>query len=185
MIKTNIRAAGVAAAILAVGGSAVPAPAGSASAGHPPNTSGFPIDLGPAPNGLPQSCTFANNDASFVTVGGNAVSHETTNKNGDWGGLTFEGTAIFEETPYDGFNTTTGAPIDDGPSVPLYVGHLTYWNGGGNNAGGQTEGGFTADFHGTALVGTGTIDIHVTAHGTTNNAGTPTANVANVSVSCS
>ena len=184
-MKSNIRAVGAAAAMLAVGGSAVFASAGSATAVHPPNTSGHVIDIGPSPVGLPQSCTFANNDASFLTVSGNVVSHDETNKNGDWGGVTFEGTAIFQETPYNGFDPNTGAPIDTGPPVQLYVGRLSYWSGGGNNDGGQTEGGFTADFHGTALEGTGTIDLHVTGHGTTNNAGNPTSNVANVKLSCS
>ena len=160
------------------------APTAGASAVHPPNTSGHTIDIGPSPTGLPTTCQFPNNDASFLTVSGNAVSHMTSNKNGDWGGLTFEGTAIFQEAPYSGFDSN-GNPIDTGPPVQLYEGHLTYWTGGGNNAGGQTEGGFTANFHGMALSGSGTLDIHVNAHGTTNNAGTPTANVINVSVTCS
>jgi hypothetical protein len=184
MRKTIICSAGAAATMLATGGLAVFTPIVSASAIHPPNTSGQVIDLGPSPAGLPSNCPFANDDASFVTVAGNAVAHDTTNANGDWGGLTFEGTVIFQEAPYSGFDDF-GSPIDSGPAVPLYEGHLSYWNGGGNNAGGQTEGGATVGFHGTALSGPGTIDIHVNFQGTTNNAGTPTANVANVKVTCS
>ena len=183
MPKTSTRAAGAAAAALAIGSFAVFAPNVFASAGHPPTTSGHVIDLGPSPVGVPSNCPFANNDASVVTVGGNAVSHDTSNKNGDWGGLTFEGTAIFQEAPYSGFDQF-GNPIDTGPPVQLYEGHLSYWEGGGNNAGGQSEGGFTLDFHGTALSGTGKLDLHVNVHSATNDKGNPTANVANVSVTC-
>lgn len=183
MKRTTFGSAGIA-ATMAIGGIGVFAPTVLASAVHPPDTAGHVIDLGPSPLGLPANCPFANGDASFVTVGGNAVSHETSNKNGDWGGLTFEGTAIFQEAPYSGFDDM-GNPIDTGAPVQLYEGHLSYWNGGGNNSGGQTEGGATLDFHGTALAGTGTLDLHVNFHGTANNAGTPTANVQNVNIACS
>jgi hypothetical protein len=183
MKRTTICSAGAVATMLATGGLAVFTPIVSASAIHPP-APGNVIDLGPSPVALPSNCPFANEDASFWTVGGNAVEHDTSNKNGDWGGLTFEGTAIFQEAPYSGFDEY-GSPIDTGPAVPLYEGHLSYWSGDGNNAGGQTEGGATADFHGTALSGTGSIDIHVDFQSTTNNAGNPTANHANVKVTCS
>jgi hypothetical protein len=183
MRKPFARAACSAAAIATVGGMTVLVPVASASAIHPPNPGGHVIGLGPSPTGV-GNCTFANDDASFLTVSGNVVVHDTSNKNGDWGGLTFEGTAIFQEAPYNGFSSD-GNPIDIGPPVHLYEGHLSYWSGGGNNAGGQSEGGFTADFHGTAIRGTGTLDLHVTVHGTTNNAGTPTNSVGNVNATCS
>jgi hypothetical protein len=179
--KASARAACLAAGAISIGFAGF-APSASASAIHP-DPSGHAVDLGPSPTGV-GNCSFPNNDASFLTVSGNAVKHETSNKNGDWGGITFEGTAIFQEAPYSGFDSN-GNPIDTGSPVQLYEGHLSYWNGGGNNAGGQSEGGFTADFHGTALFGSGTLDIHVNVHGTTNNSGTPTANVTNVSVACS
>jgi hypothetical protein len=187
MKKTTICSAGAVATMLATGSFAVFTPIVSASATHSQSTAGNTIDLGPSPTGLPSNCPFANDDASFLTVGGNAVEHDTTVVHdgilADWSGFTFEGTAIFQEAPY-GFDEN-GNPVDTGPPVPLYEGHFTFWNGGGNNFGGQTEGGATADFHGTALSGTGTIDIHVNFQGTTNNAGNPTASVANVSVTCS
>lgn len=168
---------------MTIGSLAAFVPSASAAAMHPPTVAGHTIELGPSPVGV-GNCTFANNDSSFLTVSGNAVSHETTNKNGDWGGITFEGTAIFQEAPYDGIDSS-GNPIDIGPPVQLYEGHLSYCNGGGNNAGGQSEGGFTVDFHGTALSGSGTLDIHANVHGTTNDSGKSTANVGNVSVACS
>ena len=181
MRKIVARATSVAASAVIIGGLCAFAAAAGASATHP-NPSGHVIDLGPSPTGV-GNCTFANNDASFLVVSGNVVRHDTTNKNGDWGGITFTGDAIFQEAPYSGFDSN-GNPIDTGAPVGLYEGHLTYWTGGGNNAGGQSEGGETVTFHGTALSGAGTLDIHVNGHGTTNNSGAPTANVLNVSVSC-
>ena len=154
----------------------------SASAIHP-NPTGHVIDIGPAPTALPANCPFPNNDASFLVVSGNVVKHDTTNKNGDWGGLTFEGDAIFQEAPYSGFDPVTGNPIDTGPAVQYYEGHLTYWEGGGNNATGQNEGGSTLNFHGTGPLGT--LDVHVNGHGTINDNGTPTSNVFNLNASCS
>ena len=152
-------AAGLIAA--AMGFSAAPA-FGAAQTG---SAVGFPFDLGPSPVGLPASCPFANGDANFVFLSGTTVQHDTSNKNGDWGGATAEGTAQF----YEG-------------ATPLYQGHLTLWEGGGNNAHAQSENGFTLDFNGSGAAGT--LHIHVDAHGTTNNAGNPTANHQNVSISC-
>jgi hypothetical protein len=154
-----VGAAGLIAA--AMGLSAAPAFA-AAQAG---SAAGFPFDLGPSPVGLPVSCPFANDDANFVFLSGNTVQHFTSNKNGDWGGGTAEGTAQF----YEG-------------AAPLYRGHLTISEGGGNNAQAQSENGFTLDFNGSGTAGT--LHIHVDAHGTTNNGGTPTANHQNVSISC-
>jgi hypothetical protein len=182
MSKTSLRAV-VAAAVLATGGSALFAPNVFASASHP-NPAGQVIEIGPSPVGV-GNCSFANNDASFMVVSGHAVSHETSNKNGDWGGLTFTGTAIFQEAPYMDMG---GMIMDTGAPVQMYEGHLSYWTGGGNNAGGQTEGGLTLDFHGTAISGsgaTGSFDLHVNGHQTTNDAGNITANVTNVNVTCS
>ncbi len=159
----------------------IPASGAFAAAFHP-NPAGHTIDVGPSPTGVPANCPFTNEDASLLVVDGHAVSHDTSNKNGDWGGLTLTGTAIFQEAPYSGFDTM-GNPIDTGAPVPFYEGHLSYWEGGGNNAAAQTEGGFTLDFHGSGPAGS--FDLHVNTHQTTNNSGTPTASVANVSVTCS
>jgi hypothetical protein len=128
-----------------------------------------PLLTGPAGVPLPAGCpAFLSTDAwSLDLVSGNTTFHGTENKNGDWGGETGEGQA--QLTSSDG--------------TVQYAGHATIWGGGGNNSGGQTEGGFTLTFHGTGTAGT--IDIHVDQHGTTNNAGTPTGNVFNVTVTCS
>jgi len=186
MRKSAIGVAGLAAAVF-MGSAVAVAPIASASAFHP-DPSGHTLGLGPSPTGV-GNCPFANDDATFLVVSGNVVLHESTNKNGGWGGLTFEGDAIFREAPYSGFDDN-GNPIDTGAPVALYEGRLTYWEGGGNNATGQSEGGLTATFHGAAINGVGTVDIHVTAHqtlvhGTVDSPGTPTANVGNVNVSCS
>lgn len=154
-----VGAAGLVAA--AVGLSATPAFAAAQTG----SAAGFPFDLGPSPVGLPASCPFANGDANFVFLSGSTVQHDTANKNGDWGGATAEGTAQFYED-----------------STPLYQGHLTLWEGGGNNAQAQTEQGFTLDFHGSGPAGT--LHIHVNGHGTTNAHGVQTANVQNISISC-
>jgi hypothetical protein len=126
------------------------------------SVAGMTFDLGPSPVGLPSSCNFPNADANFVYLNGNGVFHGTSNKNGDWGGQTAEGTAVFYED-----------------TTQIAVGHLTIWGGGGNNAKGQTEGGLTLNF--TSSV----VSIHVNAHQTTNASGTPTANALNVQVTCS
>jgi len=99
-------------------------------------------------------------------VDGNSVSHGTENKNGDWGGFTAEGPAVL--TSSDG--------------TVQYRGHATVWGGGGNNKAGQSEGGFTLSFNASGPVGT--ISIHAHQHSTTNNAGTPTANVFSATVAC-
>jgi hypothetical protein len=143
----------------------LPASAALAAAQHG-SAAGMTIDLGPSPTGLPANCPFANGDANLTYLSGNAVQHGTSNNNGDWGGETSEGTAVFSEG-----------------SEPLYQGHLTEWDGGGNNAKAQTEFGETLTFHGTG--DGGTLDLQVTFHGTTNASGTPTANVQNVSITCS
>ena len=90
-----------------------------------------------------------------------------SNKNGDWGGETLTGQATFSE--------------NGGPA--LYAGKLTTWDGGGNNAKAQTEIGDTLTFHGSGPAGS--LDIHANFHQTTNAAGTLTANVTNVNVTCS
>jgi hypothetical protein len=137
---------------------ASPALAGGAAHG---SAQGMTFDLGSDPNGLPSSCQFANGDANFVFLSGSGVAHESSNKNGDWGGETVQGPAQF----YEG-------------STLIDTGHLTIWGGGGNNAKAQTEGGLTLNFVGSA------VTIHVNFHGTTNAAGTPTSNVVNVEVTC-
>jgi hypothetical protein len=126
------------------------------------DATGIPFELGPSPVGLPSNCLFANDDANFVFLSGNGVNHGTANKNGDWGGETIEGTAVF----YEG-------------SAPIDTGHLTFWGGGGNNLKGQSTNGFTFNFAGSI------VSIHVNGQFTTNAAGTPTASVQNVHVTCS
>lgn len=128
---------------------------------------GMPFNLGPSPAGLPPSCQFDNNDANFVFQSGTGVFHDTTNNNGDWGGATFQGTAVFYED-----------------STAIAQGHLTVWEGGGTNYPnqGQTESGLTANFTGTGPGGT--VQIHVNGHMTSNAQGQPTADVTNVQVSC-
>jgi hypothetical protein len=99
-------------------------------------------------------------------VAGNAVFHETANKNGDWGGFTGEGLAVL--TSSDG--------------TVQYTGHATEWGGGGNNSGGQSEGGFTLTYNGSGPAGP--IHIHANQHSTTNNAGTPTNGFLNATLTC-
>lgn len=153
-----------AAGLIAAGISLGSAPAFAAA--QTGSAAGMPFDLGPDPAGLPATCPFSNGDANLVFQSGTVVGHDTSNKNGDWGGMTAQGDAIF----YEG-------------TTPLYEGHLTIWGGGGNNAQAQTEGGLTLNFNGTG--DSGSLQIHVNFHSTTNNQGTPTANVANASVTCS
>lgn len=165
MKSTSIARCGIVAGaiVAATGLYAAPAFAGIQASGSIP--AGTPWDLGPSPVPLPQSCTFPNADANFVFQSGSFVAHDTTNNNGDWGGLTAQGTAVFYED-----------------STPIAQGHLTIWEGGGNNARGQSEGGMTVNFTG------GGIQIHVNGHGTVpanSSTGLPTANVQNVTVTCS
>jgi hypothetical protein len=101
-------------------------------------------------------------------VSGNAVSHFTSNNNGDWGGATAEGQAVLSK-------------VSDGTAQ--YSGHLQVWGGGGNNPGNQTMNGFTVNFQGSGTAGS--ILIHANMHVTTNNTGTTTANVASGSLTCS
>jgi hypothetical protein len=126
------------------------------------DATGIAIDLGPNPAGLPSSCDFPNGDANFVFLSGHVVTHDTTNKNGDWGGETGTGIAQFLE----------GSTVID-------TGHLTLWGGGGNNSTGQNEGGMTLNFVGS------TVTIHVNTHGTVSASGNEVGNVGNVHVTCS
>jgi hypothetical protein len=135
-----------------------------------------PLLTGPPPPfvSIPSNCpSFLSTDAWTLNfVDGNAVSHGTLNKNGDWGGFTAEGPAVL--TSSDG--------------TVQYTGHATEWGGGGQNSnpGGpptqQSVNGFTLHFNGSGP--SGMVSIHVNGHSTTNNAGTPTSNVNNVNVSC-
>jgi hypothetical protein len=185
MNQTKGRSLGVAAAafLVSAGLTFVAVPGALASAGHP-SPGGQVIDIGPSPVGLPGNCPFPNNDANFLVTSGHAVAHDTSNNNGDWGGLTFTGTATLRETPYSGFDSNNN-PIDTGAPVPLYSGHLTYWTGGGNNANGQNEGGATVNFSGTSLTGPAMVTIHVNFHGTMSSSGMMAGNPQNVSVTCS
>lgn len=154
----------VALACMLVFGSTTAAQASSA-AGHGPASLLNPVISGPAPF-LPADCPFSNDDLTLNFVDGNAVFYGTQNANGEWGGANASGTAVF---------------ADDG--TPLYQGHLNIWFGDGNNAGAQTETGFTMDYHGTGPGGS--LSIHVNQQNTTNNGGTPTANAMNLKITCS
>jgi hypothetical protein len=142
---------------------AVPAAHATATTG---SAAGFSMDLGPASQAIPGCPVSVGQDLNLVWDDGNLVEHGSSNKNGDWGGSTAEGTVEFQ---VDG--------------TTLFTGHGTFWGGGGNNKAGQSEGGFTLDFHGTGA--DGSLSLHVDGHMTTNNAGTPTANVMHVAASCS
>ena len=133
-----------------------------------PSTLG-PVDVGPSPTGIPASCPFSNGDFALVFSSGNAVFHDTTNANGDWGGETFTGPATW---------TLDG--------TPLYQGHATLWGGGGNNVQGQNENGFTLSFKGAGVSDSSqTLSVHVSggsatpAHSTTS-----TANRLHVDIVC-
>jgi hypothetical protein len=130
-----------------------------------------PVLTGPPPPfvTIPTNCpSFLSTDAwSLDFTSGNTVFHGTENKNGDWGGFTAEGWAV----------------LTDSHGTVEFAGHLTEWGGGGNNSGGQTAGGFTLTFNGSGIAGS--LSIRVTGHTTTNNAGTPTSNFQNVTVTCS
>jgi hypothetical protein len=161
-----------------MGGLALSSPSafGQASNGtthSDPSTFG-PVLTGPAPGPLSGNCPefLSTPNWALAFVGGNSVSHGTINNNGDWGGGTAEGPAV----------------LTDGTLIQ-YAGHLQEWGGGGQNSnpGGnptnQSENGFTLNFNGSGIAGS--ISIHANMHMTTNNSGTPTANVTNISVTCS
>jgi hypothetical protein len=143
----------------------------AAKAQHIPITDFNPAIPGPPPPGtnIPSNCpSFLSTDAWNINfVSGNAVAYGTENKNGDWGGGNAEGTAQF---------VTSDGTVQ-------YTGQLHVWFGGGNNKGGQSENGFTANFKGSGIAGTLSINAH--QHGTTNNHGIPTANIFGANVSCS
>ena len=173
-MKHSLAAALLAAGVLSLGGLALAvATASAGSALHcNPSSSQCPVGsliTGPSPVPLPGNCpSWLSTDTwSLDFTDGNAVLHESTNKNGDWGGVTAEGPAAL--TSFDG--------------TVQYAGHATEWGGGGNNSGGQTEGGFTLTFHGSGIAGS--LSIHVDGHSTTNNGGIQTNNFTNVAVSCS
>jgi hypothetical protein len=130
-----------------------------------------PVLTGPPPPfvTIPSNCpAFLGSDTwTLDFVSGKAVFHDTTNKNGDWGGFTAQGQATL---------TTSDDTVQ-------YAGHLTTWGGGGNNSGGQSTNGFTLDFNGSGVAGN--LTIHVNSHATTNPGGTGTANVQDVKVTCS
>ncbi len=153
------------AAIVAAGAALMLPATDAAAAAQTADAAGITFDLGPSPIGLPADCSFSNGDANFVYLDGNAVGHDTSNNNGDWGGETIEGTASFMEG-----------------DVALYEGHLTIWGGGGNNAKAQTEGGLTLTFTGTGPGGR--LTIHVSQHSTTNAGGRSTANQLVVQIGC-
>ena len=129
-----------------------------------------PVLTGPPPPfvTVPANCPefLSTPDWELNLVKGSAVFHFTGNNNGDWGGGTMQGQAVLST-----------------PDGPQYTGHLTQWFGQGNNAGGQTEMGFTLTYNGTGPAGS--ISIHANGHTTTNNAGTTTSNFNNATVTCS
>ena len=182
-MKSPVVAALLAAAAVSLAAGVTTALAGSGTfngTGHcnpsDPLCGANPLLTGPPPPfvTIPSNCPgFLSTDAwNLNFVDGKAVSHGTLNKNGDWGGFTAEGPAVL--------TSSNGAT--------QYSGHATEWAGGGQNSnpGGpptqQSEGGFTLHFNGSGPLGT--ISIHVDAHSTTNNSGTPTNNFTHVNVSC-
>jgi len=184
---TSVGAACVASGLLLVGtfgfsASAALAANGSGSSNHVSqhcDPSDPTCGVNPALTGpIPPFVSVVGNCPDFVAtdswilnfVSGNAHSHFTANKNGDWGGGTAEGQAEF---------TTSDGTVQ-------YAGHLTEWFGQGSNSptdANQTEMGFTLDFHGTGIAGN--LAIHANQHVTTNNAGTTTSNIINATVTCS
>ena len=185
MRTSAFRLACLAAATIAFSGVAVLAPVASAAPGGgatngtshcDPSTSACPMNLNPAFGGPPPPFVMIVGTCPAVLlsdnwllnfVSGSAVFHGTTNNNGSWGGFTAQGQA--QLTSSDG--------------TVQYAGHLTEWGGGGNNAGGQNEGGFTEDFTGTGIAGN--LAIHANGHMTMNNAGILTASVRNATATCS
>jgi hypothetical protein len=188
--KARLLATLGAAGALTFGGLAISsAPAFAASATQNSNTHCNPADptcgpgffqgiiTGPPPPfvTVPANCPawFSTDSWAVNFTDGNSVMHFTQNKNGDWGGGTATGSAVL---------VTSDGTVQ-------YSGHATVWGGGGQNSnpGGnptqQSVNGFTVHFIGSGP--TGSIDIHAHSHSTTNNAGTPTANVIGASVTCS
>jgi hypothetical protein len=148
--------------------------AGATAAQKLPATVFNPAITGPPPPGvtIPANCpAFLSSDSwSLNFVSGNGVGYGTMNKNGDWGGGNAEGVGV----------------LSTSDCTPVYQGHLHVWFGQGENSltgANQTETGFTLSFNGTGSPGSLTINAHM--HSTTNNAGTPTANVFGATVSCS
>jgi hypothetical protein len=164
-----------------VGGMATVGAAPAAFAGQNQHFNSFVFPLGGGGSGPPPGCPVQTGPNAIASASGNGVMHDSTNKNGDWGGVTYEGSAVFESVP-GGFDTN-GNPI--GPVTPLYEGHLTFWGGNGNNKAGQSTGGVTLTYQGTAITGasapSATIHIHFNGQTTTNNSGTTTANFMNAS----
>ena len=159
MIRPRITVPIAAAAALAAAVIGAPAAYATATTG---SAAGMTFDLGPNPFGLPGNCPFPNADANFLFLGGSTVSHDSSNKNGDWGGQTAQGPATF----YEG-------------STAIGTGHLTIWGGGGNNSKGQNEGGLTLNFTSSS------VSIHVNFHGTTSASGNQVGSITNVQVVCS
>src|SRR5947209_3215731 len=143
-MRTVSRLATLVASTIAIAGSAAFAPAAFAA---PPSGGTMtihcdlsstacplpfnPVISGPKPN-APQGCPsfLTTNHWNLNYVSGSAVIHETSNANGDWFTATAAGSAAL---------TKADGKIE-------YAGHLTEWFGGGNNAAGQTDGGFTLSF---------------------------------------
>lgn len=123
-----------------------------------------------APDSAP-SCPFADEVAylQFVPNEGNGVEYGTSNKNGGWGGDNGEG---------------PGEIVGPDGTTVLYTGHLHEWGGGGNNAQGQNENGFTASFNGTDGSG-GTVTAQGQMHTTTNAQGNTVVDNMTVTITCS
>jgi hypothetical protein len=157
-------------AFVALGGLMAIGVSGTAALASAQHYTGFYFPLTP-PGGLPPSCTFPQ-PAVLASNGGNGVQHGVTNKNGSWGGNTFEGDGVLAVLNQDGSVGDT-----------LYQGHITEWDGGGNNARGQNEGGLTLTFHGTSVTDGSSLSIHVNFHSTTNANGQTTNMIQNISCS--
>lgn len=181
------------ASALMAGGLVVAGPSAlaSATAQHLPAASLPPEVLSPTTglatvNGCPDA--LVSDWGVLMMNSGNAVMHDSTNKNGDWGGDTVEGigTITLYTTAPDNPDDPSSMPSDPDTNFGPFTGHVTQWGGGGNNSKGQGEGGFTFSFHGVSESGM-TVDVQLHAHQTFSaaNGGTPTANTGGGTMTCS
>jgi hypothetical protein len=141
----------------------------------------LPIDAPPGIS-LPNNCWFPSNDA-FMSVSGNMILHETTNKTGDWFTTTFTGDAavypIVFASPGVPQLDENGDDVLDTSGTPAATGHLTIWDGGAdNNKNGVNHA--TLHFNGTDSSGN-PVSMFGHFQFATNAAGTPTAMVGSLS----
>jgi hypothetical protein len=141
----------------------------------------LPIDAPPGIS-LPSTCWFPSNDA-FMSVSGNMILHETTNKTGDWFTTTFTGVAavypIVFASPGVPQLDENGDDVLDTSGTPAATGHMTIWDGGAdNNKNGVHHA--TLHFNGTDSSGN-PVSMFGHFQFATNAAGTPTSMIASLS----